>query len=307
MGKYHKINKGSGIIRLRNVNQWVASGIQGRQVVDFPEVILTRDMLMGVTDNTRSNRYRLATDIHALNPYHAVPVSTLYPIGTTFPAQDTHYVQEVESDMQLLSMSTLPQQVTVYYVTPRYDTNNDPVTFWSNLHSDKSLTQVTATTAGTIGTPSVNAGFSSHLDVGNNPWSHKEFRKNWKMVGKHQVVLQPGDQNNIRLKLHYGTYLSQSSLERSRTQQFLANITVFPFIVGVAGLEGISASAGGESSEVAYGKCKIGMVHNQTLVFRAPPANRLDIERVYKGAVEATTEEEKHIEATDDVQITENL
>jgi hypothetical protein len=173
--------------------------------------------------------------------------------------------------------------------------------------NDKGLSQPAATTAGTIATTTVSAGVGTHLDVGANPWAHREFRRNWRCVAKHKVILQPGDQHNISMTFKYGTYVDLGSLFRTRTQQFLSNISVFPMLIGNAGLQGIAVDAGTEAAEVAYGKCKIGMVHNINVTFRAPPANRLDIERVYKGVIEASTETAKQIDDIDDVETVEQL
>jgi hypothetical protein len=307
MGKFHKINKGAGRMNYRHINQWVASGIQGRQVVDFPEVVLTRNQLIGTTSNARSERYRWDTDPQEMNPYVAADNTAVYPTITGNPVQDKLYIEEVRSDLQMLSMSTLPQQACLYFVTPIYDTENDPVTFFSNLMNDKGLSQPAATTAGTIATTTVSAGVGTHLDVGANPWAHREFRRNWRCVAKHKVILQPGDQHNISMTFKYGTYVDLGSLFRTRTQQFLSNISVFPMLIGNAGLQGIAVDAGTEAAEVAYGKCKIGMVHNINVTFRAPPANRLDIERVYKGVIEASTETAKQIDDIDDVETVEQL
>lgn len=301
VGKQEK-PKVQGIYRYRNQAQWVIVGTQGRQVTDFPECILTRAMLVGSTDATRSERYRVPDDFFTLNPYVTAPASTIYPGPVpVVPGNDVLNVRGVKTTFEILSMSKVAQVVKVYWLTPKFDTDVNPIDFWNQLVNKKNMTQGIAPFVNDIATASVAAGGATINDVNNTPFSHVEFNKAWKVVKKAMVVLQPGDQHNFSLNFQINSVISRITLTDLRKDMFMKGISVFPMVIVRAGLVKLEVNPD-DTGEVSYAQPKIGIVHNQEITFGALPPSRLSTNRIHIGIAQNDfTNDKKIINDTDDV------
>lgn len=297
------IRKTEGLYRYRNMNQLVMTGTQGRQMNNWPEAILTRNNLIGITSDVRSNKIDMHDDLYLLNPYNVVPASTIYPgPHPTVPDESLLYVKSVKSHIDLLSMVDAPMVVTVYWVTPKHDTNLDPKILWDNSMANAHLGQVGATNATSTANLTAVAGGATNDNWGENPFSYKDFRSMYKCLKKAEVVLQPGDQRNYDLTFAVNSIYKRGTFLEMRVRSYLAGITIFPMIIAKAGLCGISVDDPTDSVEVSYATPKVGVVHNSYFTFGALPATKYSTSRVYKGIVEAdTTESLKQVDVVDNI------
>lgn len=303
MGKKVKHEKLLGTYQYRNINQWVINGLQGHQVADFGEVIMTRDQLIGTTSNLRGERYRWYDDPFHLNPFWSQPASTVYPNaqGTVVPPSDLLYIKSLKSISHMLNMTKIPMNIDVYWVVAKYDTNVNPIECWSAINLNKSLGQVPATGAQATTQATADAGRAQTIDYGSNPFHHREFLKVWKCVKSSHVIAQPGEQIDLYLDFSVEKIVSRSNLQSTRLNQFLRGLSVFPIVIARCGLEGIAVTENGASSEVSYGQVKLGIVSNQLYTFGALPTSRLSSARTYTGTIVSTTQFEKTIDDEDDV------
>lgn len=290
----------------QNQNQWVMQSAQGLQCVDFPEVILTQPQLLGDTSNVRTERYRWADDPFQLNPWSKRPDNNIYTVTQSDPTarNDMLYIKNVNVACEILSMCLIPQHVTIYWLTPKYDTDINPLDTWNAILAGKNLGQVVAVPAQDIATNTATAGQASGTNPGANPFSHREFSNQWTAICTQKIALQAGEQVNLKCTFEYEKYMARETVVSFRTNTFLKGYTVFPMFIIRAGLVGIASNETNEASEVAYGETKIGVVMNQKYTFGALPISRFSYNRLYPGIAEnvpeGTTAESQRVFGDDD-------
>lgn len=301
-----KVARALGTYQYENVNQWVMGGTQGLQNVDYAEILFTYNQLTGVsTSGNRNERATWHDNPFTLNPYYARPTSALYPNAISAVSRiDVLYIKKVDWITEIVSMSKLPQEVVLHFLTPVFDTNVGPIEAWSNVLAAKSEGQNAQVVAGSIATAAAGAGSATINDVGSSPFHHKEFRNSWKSVKTIKMILQAGEQINFRMTIMYEKVVSKETLTNNRNTTYLAGLSVYPMFISKCGLEGLSSGTGVESTEVSYGRPKIGVVLRQHMLFGALPQSRISTARTYQGQVVATANTERIID--DDDQIQEN-
>lgn len=302
-------NASRGKFVYRNMNQVIVGGFgsigQGRQAATYPEVLMTRQMLIGDTSVQRADKLRLPDDIFKLNPYSARPVNDIYvnpPPASNVDAADVVGLRNIVSELGLLSMTTVPQVVEVYWLTPKYDTNDDPNDTWNSALDAYRLGQNASTNAVLPSGLIADSGAASADNWGENPFKYSQFRNMWISLKHQKIVMQPGDQRLISLNVVYNKVFNRKTFEEVRETTFLKGITVVPFLIVRAGLVGIKENeAAPNATEVSYGSPKIGVVHNCQYNFAGLEVNRFKTSRVYKGILEATTGVVQEIDDEDKV------
>jgi len=283
---------------------------QGRQAVDFTEVLVTKNWPAATVSTSRWERLMLASDIYKFaDDYTYSYTGYSGEIARTF-ANNNMYLNNIVLQLGILSMTTVPQIVDIYFLTPKHDTADSPITTLTTakqLEGDGMTGLTTANYAETVGETTVLDGRTSMFDWGQNPFLVENFRKSWKSLKKVSLTLNPGDQHHLRFNFSYGTYLRQEYFNEFRDGTYLKGLTVVPFFVARAGLVGIRHVENSESEEVAYGKAKVGISSNMTIHLKAVPNPRLRPKaRIHRGIIEETTEFQKEIDdndAVDDVEV----
>jgi len=214
--------------------QIVISGTTGEQLVDTNEIIFTRDVLLGNTDNARAVTTKIDVDLYRLNPYWAnpTPVGGIYAPGAGIAAQDKIYCRYVDITYRVVSMKSTPQEVRLLLFTPKFDSATSPIEDWTTILTDKGLGQVSQTIATTMATATAVGGTSTRVNPGQTPIQHAEFRKRWRQLKDVKLLLQAGEQINFRFRIHFNRIISRESIT-ARTSQYLKNLTVFPMWVAM--------------------------------------------------------------------------
>ncbi len=206
-------------------------------------------------------------------------------------------------------MTTVPQIVEVYWITPKFDVFVDPISNLAQMMAFVGDGQVTSTNAVDIATNTAQAGAANQDNWGFDPFSLKQFRKAWRVLKQTKFSLNPGDQRFVSVHFNYNQIFSKEEHlfpNYGRNRDWIKGVTIVPLIVVRAGLVGISTELGLPSSEVSYGEPKVGVTSCQTIkIGLLPTENNLPINRVYKGIIEATTEVQKEIDDQDDVAVPE--
>jgi len=291
-----------------NINPWIMQSNQGVQNVDYLDVILSRDIIVGTANSNRTSRLQLADDLYQLNPYTVDPTNNIHTAATTGTARnDVMYVDSVRVVFEFLNMTILPQEVQLIMCTPNFDTSINPIDSWIQIVTAKGLTQATAVTAVDIATPTATAGGAVLAFPRETPFVHREFRKLWTALNKTKICLQAGEQVNIEMIFKYNRIIEKELFATSRTGQYLKGLTIFPMCITNAGLAGISSSAELEATEVSYGEVKVGVMTNQYYSLGALPATRKSFARVFPGFVQnvglgVTSEVQKIFGDDDDLQ-----
>lgn len=282
-----------------NITPWIVQSSQGVQNVDYLDVILTRDIIVGTANTSRTSRLQLADDLYQLNPYTVDPTNNIHTGVTTGTARnDVMYIDSVRVVFEFLNMTILPQEMQLIMCTPNFDTSINPIDSWIQIVASKGLTQATATTAVDISTGTASAGGAVLAFPRESPFTHREFRKLWSALNKTKICLQAGEQVNIEMVFKYNRIIEKELFATSRTGQFLKGLTIFPMVITNAGLAGISSSEVLEATEISYGEVKVGVMTNQYYQLGALPATRKSFARVFPGFVQnvglgATSEVQK--------------
>lgn len=276
--------KSFGGMKYRNCTQIVFGQQQGYQAVDYTEILLHRDNLVGNTNLSTAARTAVPDDIFFFNAKTGVDANTVHN-NTPFPAilkEDKIALRSVLVKQKFLSLSTTAQKVTVYWVTPHYDGAFDPVSDWIQVLTQKSETQNAPFVSKTSVGPQNFAASTPLIGLpGENPWIHREFRKRWKVLKKSKFILQPGDQRFLNLKIHYNRVFNRNTFVNLRTSPFLKNITVIPFVIVESGLVGLELNeiASTKAAEVAPGPPKIGIYSEYLCDFAGVPMPRIEAAR----------------------------
>lgn len=305
VGKQTHVKKTVATYTYHNTSQWIFNSQQGHSCIDFPEVILTRMMLVGDTSLARTERYRIPDDLFQMNPFYQQPVTSIYPVGqgTEVPKNDLIYIKRVELQLNLLSMTNLPQLTEVYFVTPNFDTSVNPVDFHTQVVAAKNLTQGPAAHTGIHATNDVAPGAELADSWDANPFKHKEFTRQWKLLKVVKVTLGAGDQYNVKITFNINKVINRLTLTQTRQESFLRGITVFPLVIGRAGLEALrtGASDGFASvSEVSYGKVRFGALNDTRIILGSLPMPRLSTNRLHQGILMESGLEARTFDADDD-------
>lgn len=305
VGKQTHVKKTVATYTYHNTSNWIFNSAQGYSCIDFPEVLLTRMMLIGDTSQNRFERYRIPDDLFQLNPFYVQPVTSLYPLGqgTETPKNDLIYIKRVETQLNLLSMTNLPQLAEIYFVTPNFDTSVNPIDFYNQVVASKNLTQGPAAHTGITATTDVAPGAELSYSWDANPFKHKEFARQWKLLKVVKVTLGAGDQYNVKITFNINKVINRITLTQSRQSHFLKGITVFPMVIGRAGLEALltgSENNFASNSEVSYGRVRFGALNDTRIILGSLPQPRLSTNRLHQGILMETGLTARTFDADDD-------
>lgn len=294
LGQYH----------YHNQNQWVMTGSQGFQVVDFPEVLFTRQQLVGDVSDVRSERYRWPDDPYRLNPFRVRPTSTIYPTAvnpTVVEGNENLYIKNVRVGYEFLSMAPVPQYVQCYFLTPNYDTDLNPIETWTSILEGLYSGQTATAFATSVSQLNATSGFGGITQPGFNPYASRDFAKFWKCLKSVKIVLPPGEQANMNFKINIEKFVKRSTVDEIRIQSFLKGISIFPMFICRSGLIGVKTAEQTQAAEVSYGEVKVGVVSNHQITFGAvEPVNR-DTARFYPGLTYATVDQQRILDDEDSV------
>jgi len=280
---------------------------QGQQCIDYLDEIMHRRWFVADTFDGRFGRSNLSSDLYkfALD-YSYTFTGYQGEVARTYN-QNKVYVDDVTLQYGFLSMTTVPQTVDVYFVTPKNDVAENPLTklelavlYEGNGQDYGQTAQTSIQTSRTSGKEDLNSW-------GTSPFEHSQFRKSYKLVKKLTMTLNPGDQRHFKLKIFYGKYIDRQTYDNQRVEDHLRGLTITPLVVARAGLVGIKPTstepAATEAYEVAFGKPKVGISTIMKVNLRACWAPRIQpLRRVHEGLLINTSETTQEINDEDDVE-----
>lgn len=303
------VNKSNFILNGSLAAMGVNGTIQGNQAVDYLDEICHRNWFVTNLNDDRFDRSRLATDLYKFavdNTYTFTGYSG--EIVRQF-ADQRIYIDYVDLEYGLLSMTTVPQIVDVYFCSSKFDCAENPLTkletgsHWEGNGQRIHVTAFNTTTVNvTDGVPNPVTGRTKN-EWGHNPWGVTEFRKTYNCLKKVSMTLNPGDQRHYKLRVYYKQFIDKTTFSNFRTQDHLKGLTITPLVVARAGLVGIKTEAGAEAVEVAYGKAKVGVTTKMTVNMKACLAPRFQpMVRYHEGIQIGTTDIVQEIDDEDNVK-----
>lgn len=277
----------------RNIEQKTLNGpvgvttvTQGRQLIDTLPSMMNSNWISGVTNAGRAFWDVLPDSLYTYDEQIGTDSGVTAVTAKTLDRSRFH-LKKIVIDYGFLSMTTIPQLVDVYWITPTYDQLVSPVDLLNQMMLNNAQGQAAAGNATTTAGATATVGGAAKDNWGFNPWSVPEFRRSFKCLKKVKMTLNPGDQKHFRVKFNFNKTIRSEIASEGRNRLSLANITVWPLVILRCGLVGIKQVADAESREVVFGSPKVGVVSNmliQTGLF--PIGNRANFQRVYKGLVE---------------------
>lgn len=281
VGRYKPI-KSYGKFTYEYVTTFVSQGSEGQQTTELLPVMCNRDQLLGNT--LAGNSFTSwATDPFKLNPYQLPTGSTI--VTSAVQPNDAMYLDHMVGHIHFSSLSTVPIQADLFFLTPKFDMDDDPRTVWTNTltanNMGQSLPSFRALTTAAVPADS-GAG---RFNVGQSPFSLKEFNKVYRAIGYKKILLNPGDQNSIKVKVNWGTLIRKQVITQ-RNSQYLKGLTVIPMIIYRGGIVKITD---GTTTDCTFGTGEVAMIFDWKYVFKNPPIDRFSINRVSYPIVSGTT------------------
>lgn len=277
----------------RNIEQKTLNGpvgvttvTQGRQLIDTLPSMMNGNWIAGATSAARAQWDTLPDSLYVYDEQTATDSGVTSSVAKIVDRRRFH-LKHIIIDYGFLSMTTIPQLVDVYWITPTYDQLVSPIDLLNQMMINNADGQAAAGNANTTGTANATVGGAAKDNWGFNPWSLPEFRRAFKCLKKVKMTLNPGDQKHFRVKFNFNKTIRAEWPTEGRNRLSLKDITVWPMVVLKCGLVGIKQVADAESREVVFGSPKVGVVSNmliQSGLF--PIGNRQNFQRVYKGLVE---------------------
>lgn len=284
--------------------EYISNANQGFQSVSICSEMFNRSQILGVTSTTRNGPGRLADDLFLMNPYSNLP-GNAYLTQTGSASQDRIFVKNVTCLVELLSMNIVPQYCDLYICTPKYDVLNAPDVSWSSGLADLALGQGVNLPATTLAaTTGATSGSLATINYGTSPSVSRTFRQQWNVKHCKSIILQPGDQYNLRYNFVYNKPLQKSMFSAStRSENYLKGWTVAFMLVGKGGLVGIVPANGTlatGAAEISHSTVKIGAAFTYHYNLRAMPVSRIESQRAYEGMLAGdTTERQQRINDVD--------
>jgi len=300
------------------------SAAQGRQVIDYANVICPGGWLKGTNDfavaTNRFSRTLLAESLYDFDEAIAAnPAPTGIGVGNPFDNEvaktvgldrNRFFLKGVSCKWGFVSMSTVPQLLDFYLICPKnYDHFRNPVDELNQYMLNRAEGQVASGTANALsGATAMQAGAAAADNWGFNPFSLPEFRKEYRVIKHIKMTLNPGDQRHFQLYLKYEQMIDKEwfTQDTGRNRDYLRNLTVIPMLVAKAGLVGVQNSTiSTESTEVAYGQAKVGLTSTYQIFTGAMQPKKIrPLNRIFKGMLEAdTTDTFKEINDQDAVAV----
>lgn len=262
--------------------------IQGQQSVNYLHQMFTRNMLIGANvTQARTNRDAWDVDPFEFNPFSAPGTNNLFPAPAPADVADNDrmFIKQVNAHYSVLSMNTLPQFATIYFLTPKHDTDVPPTDDWANIVDAKAKTAVGQVVGNLVTDANAATGRSAIVDWGSNPFHHREFKSHWKCLKSAKLILQPGEQIDLRVQFDYEKLINRQTFIDHRERNILKDITVVPLMITQSGLYGQATGPGATSSEPAYGRTRVGLMCNYHVTFAAVPKSRVSTNLTYTGGL----------------------
>jgi len=305
------VNQSNFVINGNLAAMGVDGTVQGLQGVDYLDEICHRDWFISNISPNRFVRRSLATDLYKFSKDNGVAWTGYGAEVARSYSDQSIYIDYIDVEYGLLSMTTVPQLVDIYLCSPRTDIPENPLDKFKVAtqyegNGQRFSTNAFNTTINDVNDGKFDLGGANPSGIhqwGKNPLGLQEFRRAFNCVKKISLTLNPGDQRHYKLRIYYKRKIDAITFTNFRTVDHLKGLTITPLVVARAGLVGIKTPEGTESAEVSYGKAKVGITTNMKIVMKACLQPRLQpMERIHQGIQWGTTDVVREIDDEDNVK-----
>lgn len=271
----HNYGKVSSKVKYRENYQTVQFNDQQEQFPFFLELLWNRRKVIGNTSTNRNSNDQNSFDPFDLNLVAQHSNTNLVPADVSDDdAQRILSIKGCKITFEALSLCTAPLMVSIYFLTPRFDTSENPISTWDNLMSRLSYGLAGVEGPTLISDNNAQFGGEKTANWGVYPEKTRGFLKQWIILGKKTFVLQPGDQRNYQAYLKWNKTFRRQTFLDTRTNEYLKGMTVIPMVIQKAGLAGLIEEGAGDAVEVAHaaGKAGYSVQYEWDIGFKAAPS-----------------------------------
>nr|WAE43205.1 MAG: capsid protein [Cressdnaviricota sp.] len=251
-------------------------GAEGKQLVYEGHVMLDTSSFLSAT-TARNQIVGVGAGFFSMNPNQNVTGSSIVGSGTS-PVDSYINVEKVVQKLTVWNASTLAQEVYILWCTPNQNCNDGPLAYWGKCLANERIG--TASSAQALLGSTATATFGSVVDTavfGLYPTSSPMFRKMWKICGVRKIVLQGGDQKEVKTTIRINKKISRGyTLEQNNSGVvYTKGLTVIPMVI-VRGALAINNFSG---EEVVHGICKNCIAIDEHYVFstcKAPTTSPIE-------------------------------
>lgn len=288
VGKNHKV-KSLGRYVYNASYSFIASSVEGCQVVDTLNAFGTLQQLGGATSAVRASKTAWAVSPFELNPYSTFTGSAYITSGRA--ANDMFYLDNISGTLKVTNITTGHQDIEIYWCLSRRDQFNNPYDAWAMGMSDDALGHAVAQQQAVTTGPNAQVGAGTLQAIGSKPGYNKAFKKNWKVLKRMSFVLQAGDTRAISYVFKYNKLIRKTMLNNMQASTvFLAGFSVVPmFIVKGPQVGVVDGAAGALVTEMTYGATRVGFLNEYRVNFKAVPTNRISTQVYFPGITGAYT------------------
>lgn len=142
-------------------------------------------------------------------------------------SNDLMYVGKHYSTIMFTSFSNIAAHCELFFLVVKRDTDNEPLDTMSLLYQSYSGGQAVATQGGSVAVDGL-VGYPSFEQYGYDPTNHPEFKKWWKIIGKKEFVLQPGNTLRMEVTRKINKQVRRNQITVSAMQK---GLTYVPFLI----------------------------------------------------------------------------
>lgn len=158
--------------------------------------------------------------------------------GTYITASDPDSVTQqclilkhVSLTYDFTNSTNTPNFITLYFVTPKFDTDRGPIDTWDDGYLEEDF----GIGAGAINFPAAGLTGSTtsrsfNIQVGQTPMMTALFRKEWRILKKHKMELGAGSTEKLNVGITMNVKGDTQWLQK-QTETYMANKTVVVFAV----------------------------------------------------------------------------
>lgn len=246
---------------------------QGYQSVDLLEHIANHPKLIGqaVADRAQAN-------YSVFNPYKLETAGGRINMDSSVydarPPQMRLLYKSVTATYEFVSLVNIPIVLELLLCTPAFDTAYNPVEVWNNaVSNDAQLYPLEAQGQTSYGASTTQVGRPATNSYGNEPYHHRDFNKQWKILGKKIFILQPGDQRIYKHTININKVISVAQFEK-RNNFFKAGYTVVPMVIGRGGAIGLAEGDNADAGQAGHGPVKYGTIVTYKHNFKGMPQSQ---------------------------------
>jgi len=267
--------KGKTTTTLQHIENW--QGIQrvgqGYQAVNELEYVANHNKLMGSTATDRTGN-----NTSVFNPWLLDTTASRVNMGTSTvvnnPVQSRMLYDGVKATYEFVNLQNVPLVLELLLCSPRYDTDTTPYECWNGcrvVDGEGYADEVQGQT--TYATTTTQPGYAAMNYYGSEPYHHRDWNRQWRILGKKVFVLQPGDQRiythhiSIKKVMNRNVFLDRDSI-------FKAGFSIVPLVVAKAGAVGIAATDDADAGQCGHAGVNYGAIVTYHHKYRTLPKSQ---------------------------------